>query len=272
VVASALPAFPQWAFADGVSLPDAGPAAASGVAVLARPGAEDAARALAKEVYARASLRPASLDEQRARVLVGGALPADASPAVKDLADERASVHGDDGASRALLRTIAAQLNVRLLVVVEAGRDVVSPPSARVFIAESGTFDAARYDADPAPAIGTIGVADAGAPDAEAPTSDGGMAPSAPVAAPPSPSPRWTGMVASLDRTYGIGGPETHAPALATSEVPPLRPAPPESHPFYTSPWFWGAVGAAAFGGVAVYFATRDNSTDTIHLELQVPK
>jgi hypothetical protein len=31
-------------------------------------------------------------------------------------------------------------------------------------------------------------------------------------------------------------------------------------------------VGAAAFGGVAVYFATRDTQTDTIHLELQVPK
>jgi len=31
-------------------------------------------------------------------------------------------------------------------------------------------------------------------------------------------------------------------------------------------------VGAAVFGGAAVYFATRDNSNDTIHLELQVPK
>ena len=81
----------------------------------------------------------------------------------------------------------------------------------------------------------------------------------------------WSGTVASLDRAYGIGGPE-HGPALATSEVPPPPPPATESHPFYTSPWFWGAVGAAAFGGVAVYFATRDNSTDTIHLELQVPK
>ena len=28
----------------------------------------------------------------------------------------------------------------------------------------------------------------------------------------------------------------------------------------------------AAFGGAALYFATRDNSPDTIHLQLQVPR
>jgi hypothetical protein len=44
------------------------------------------------------------------------------------------------------------------------------------------------------------------------------------------------------------------------------------SRPFYASPWFWGALGAAAFGGAALYFATRDNSSGTIHLQLQVPK
>jgi hypothetical protein len=247
--------------------PDAGAPAASanGVAVLARAGAEDAAWALAKEVYARLSLRPALLDEARARVMVGSAAASDAPQSVKDLADERAGVRGDDGASRALLRTIASQLGVRALVVVEPGG---AAPWARVFVTESGDFDAARYEAEPplplpigdAGALGNAGdaatVADAGAV----------------VLAPPPPPPRWTKTVASLDRTYGVGGPETHAPALATAPVPPLPPAPPESHPFYTSPWFWGAVGAAAFGGVAVYFATRDNSTDTIHLDLQAPK
>jgi hypothetical protein len=62
------------------------------------------------------------------------------------------------------------------------------------------------------------------------------------------------------------------APALAFSPLPPEAPKKEGSHPFYTSPWFWGAVGAAVFGGTAVYFATRDNSSSTIHLELQVPK
>jgi hypothetical protein len=251
VVATALPAFAPLALADEPSDAGAPPPAApppNGIAVLARPGAEDAARALAKEIYARPSLRPAALDEAHARILVGTPAAADASQSLRDLADERASIHGDDGASRALLRTIATQLGVRALVVVEVSdSDAGATPSARVFVAESGAFDAARYESE-APG------ADRSALRADSPSG-------------------WAGTVASLDRTYGLGGPETHAaPALALSPVPPPRPAAPESHPFYTSPWFWGAVGAAAFGGVAVYFATRDNTTDTIHLELQVPK
>jgi hypothetical protein len=236
--------------------------------VIAGPGAEDAAWALAKEVYARASLRPAVLDETRARVLVGAAAPAGAAAPVKDLADERAGVRGDDGASRALLRTIATQLDVRALVVVEAGPGA---PWAHVFVVESGAFDAARYAPDAVPmaaaslAPSPADAADAGAPDAQAGASDGGMVAAAPLA--PRPV-RWSGTAASLERAYGAAS----APPLATSAVPPLPPAAQESHPFYTSPWFWGAVGAAAFGGLAVYFATRDTSADTIHLELQVPK
>jgi len=248
------------------------PVPATGVAVLARAGAEQAAWALAKELYARPSLRPPSLDEPRARVLVGDPAAPGAPPAVKDLADERAGIHGDDGGSRALLRAIAAQLNVRALVVVEVGAS--GAPSAGVFLAESAAFDAARYNADPSPPpppspAASPGAGDAGAPSLAETTSDGGVGPPAPV---PPPPPRWSGTVASLERSFGGGGPETHAPALATSPLPPQAPKQAESHPFYTSPWFWGALGAAAFGGAAVYFATRDNSTQTIHLELQVPK
>ena len=140
------------AWADAPSAPDAGPPAAapSGVAVLARPGAEDAAWALAKEVYAaRRCARPRSTS--RARACSWGTPLQRRSAGVKDLADERAGVHGDDGASRALLRTIASQLNVRALVVVEAAHEGAPSPSARVFVSETGTFDAARYDAGPSP-------------------------------------------------------------------------------------------------------------------------
>jgi hypothetical protein len=242
-------------------------AAAGGIAVLARPGAEGAAWGLAQEVYARGQLRPPGLDERRARVLVGGPQGNDASPTVTELADERAGVHGEDGASRALLRAIASLLGVRAIVVVETGAS--GEPSARVFLVDGGVFDAARY----AP--------DAPAPATPAPASDGGM--DASPAAPAPPAARWAGTVASLERAYGAmtspaspataGAPEaTRAPVLATSPLPPEKPKGTDSHPFYTSPWFWGAVGAAAFGATAVYFATRDNSTGTIHLQLEVPK
>jgi hypothetical protein len=40
---------------------------------------------------------------------------------------------------------------------------------------------------------------------------------------------------------------------------------------FWQSAWFWGAIGGAVFAGGAVYFATRDNTGSTIHLDVQVP-
>jgi hypothetical protein len=108
-----------------------------------------------------------------------------------------------------------------------------SVPYARVFLADTGTFDAARYTPD---------VPDGGAID-------------------------WASAVSSLDRTYGV---RPSAPPLATAPLSRDKEGP--SRPFYSSPWFWAAVGAAAFGGVALYFATRDNGPGTIHLQLQVPK
>jgi len=277
------PARPAADVADGGAR-DAVPV--EGVAVLARAGAEAAGWSLAQEVYAVSVLRPGSLDERRARVLVGGPAGASPAPEVTELADERGGIRGEDGASRALLRAIASELHVRAIVVVEV--NAAGDPSARVFLADTGAFDAARYAPDlqtaplvPLPPL----VANGGAPAAAAPASDGGVDAAAagsvivtPPQAPPAPPVHWSGTVSSLERTFGAPPPAAptgealHAPALATSSLPPDRSKPSESHPFYLSPWFWGAIGAAAFGATAVYFATRDNSTGTIHLELQVPK
>ena len=42
--------------------------------------------------------------------------------------------------------------------------------------------------------------------------------------------------------------------------------------PFYLSPWFWGAVGAAVLGGLAIFLATRDAESDAIRLQVRLPK
>ena len=59
------------------------------------------------------------------------------------------------------------------------------------------------------------------------------------------------------------------APALATHEVP--DGAAPKRREFYESGWFWGALGAAAFVGAVVFFATRDSSAPALHLHVEVP-
>jgi hypothetical protein len=235
------------------------PAAASrGLAVLAVDGATDAAWSLAREIYANAALRPEGLDDARARVLAGEAPGADAPPRVRELAQLRAAVKGDDIASRQILPAIAEQLHVRGVVVVE--RPANANPVARVYIADTRAFDAARY-----------------APD------DGATL-------------TWSGATESLARAFGTPPPATIFPSspastsaplsnasngssalerqssVALREGPKVENGPPAGKKFYESGWFWGALGAAAFIGGAVFFATRDNTPGTIHLQMQVPK
>ena len=110
---------------------------------------------------------------------------------------------------------------------------VMQPPTvARVFVAETERYDSPTFTPDE------------GTPNA------------------------WAGATQSIRRLYA-------APPVPLAVPPAATQAPKEggrSTPFYQSPWFWGAIGAAAFGAAAVYFATRDNSPSTIHLQVQVPK
>ena len=259
-----------------------------GLAVLAMPGAGAAAWTLAQSIYATDALRPIALDEAHARVLAGEPAPAGASRDLVDLAETRAAVHGDDAPSRALLASIANTFHLRGIVVVEMVS--ASHPSARVFVmgngdhdAEAGLFDAARYEPDAAlsPSAPPTAI-DSGARDA-------GTSPTPAASSTATPAPlaaerplRWTGATTSLARTFAApastaASPRSApiaAPSLATSSVPdaPHETASTGGTPFFKSPWFWGAVGAAAFGTTAIYFATRDNSSSAIHLELQAPK
>jgi hypothetical protein len=209
--------------------------APAGVAVVALAGATDAAWPLARSVYGSPSIRPAAVDEARARVLCGEAVSPSSPQELRDLADSVAAVKGDDAPSRTLLTEIAHRLSVRAIVVVRVDG---GQPSAHVFLPETGTFDAAAY-----------------APDAGSTVA-------------------WTATVNSLTRSFGTAPPPpppTSAPALATHEEPVVAGPPPHQKAFYESGWFWGALGAAAFAGGAIFFATRDNGEQTIHLQMQVP-
>ena len=137
------------------------------------------------------------------------------------------------------LGALARRFNVKALLVVVSTEGHVT---ARAFLSDIAAFDAATY-----------------APDA-------------------GPTLAWAGAARSLARLYA-GEPAVVSSGGAGESASPRharrspRVAEPATHPkrFWESGWFWGAIGAAAFAAGAVYFATRDNSDPTIHLEMQVP-
>jgi hypothetical protein len=230
------------------------PTRPQGLVVLALDGATDASWALASKVYGDPTLRPFHLDDAHARVLAGEAPAASASQDLRDLAQIRAAVHGDDAPSRQLLASLGLQLGVRGVVVVEVASS--GTVSARVFVAETQTFDAARYTPD----------------DAHSAT--------------------WSGATASLSHSFGshavgdAGGGASTATAEGTgAPTPTMVPGPPgilSDSPavaanipksFYRSPWFWGAVGSAVLAGVAILLATHGDTSggQSIHLDVKVP-
>lgn len=216
--------------------------AGKGVAVLALAGATDPAWRLAARVY-RGPLRPSALDEAHARALVGETPPPSAARDVQDLAETRGAIHGEDAPSRRLLASLAAQLGVEAIVVVQ--KDGAEPATARVFLASNGAFDAARYAED-----------------------NGSWEPTA------------ASLERTLKADSRVVAGPTGAGTTAPAEVPVApggkgEPPPSDgSKPFYRSVWFWGALGAAVFAGGAIFLATRDNGDGTgpMHVQMKVPR
>jgi len=204
----------------------------AGVGVIALAGASDAAWPLARALYAEPSVRASGIDEAHARVLCGEPPTPGAPQELRDLAATIGAVRGDDAPSRAILAEIARRFSVRGLVLV--GVDGMHP-SARVFQAAAGTFDPATYE-----------------PDAGASLS-------------------WSAAARLIVQSFGSAATPLAAPAFATHEEPIIQNSPPRPRHFYESGWFWGALAAAAFGGGAIYLATRDNGSQTIHLQAEIP-
>jgi hypothetical protein len=221
------------AHANGLVGAPAPSTAPQGILVLAAADAADAAWPLAQGVYASAALRPRAT-EAEARVLAGerAAAPDDATRELGELCD---GVKGEDAASRQVLSSIAQRFGAKGVVVVAVAE---GRARARLFVAQTGAFDAARYDAEGDPR-----------------------------------APLWKGVVASLERAFPPPAPAS-APTLAAKPAvpPPSKAETSSGKPFYLSWWFWGAVGAAAVTGLVVFAATRDQDSSNIHLTLEMPK
>jgi hypothetical protein len=167
---------------------------AKGLAVLATDGATDAAWPIARAVYGSELLRPPTVDDARARVLAGEPTT---SEELKELAEYRAGVKGDDVVSRQVLVALSEKLSLRGIVVVFAG----DTPKARLFDASSRSFDAAVY-----------------APDSPSAQQNGELT--------------WNGAVRSLERPYK---PQPTPLVLQPPALEPKKEAPKksESKAFY---------------------------------------
>jgi hypothetical protein len=197
-----------------------------GVAVVATDGATDATWPLARAIYADEMLRPRDIDDARARVLAGEA----GTPDLVELAELRAGVKGDDAASRQVLVALAEKLHVAGVVIVLAG----TPPSARLFDADTKTFDAAHYA--------------------------------------PEKSGDWSGAVKSLERWYlPSAAPLVTAVPKEPEPIAPKDQPKEKSKAFYESPWFWVAIGTALLIGGGVLIATNIQTSDTIHMQVHLP-
>lgn len=217
---------------------------------------------LAQSTYRSPRLRP-RFDEATARVLAGDSSPSRRD--LRDLADTRDAIVDEGVASRKLLQSMARDLGLEGLLVVtreiEAPSAPVEPPDtaeksekeanttptpspeprrsrvkARLFDAASGRFELVDFRA--------------------------------------GDDATWQGAAASIEHLVpplakdADPSPAAQANANANANAPKKE----GSKSFYESPWFWGAAGAAAVLGGAFFLATRDSSSDSIHLQMQVPR
>jgi hypothetical protein len=215
----------------------AAPAAQGAVVVAVGEDVGDATASLARSLYRDQALRP-SLDEARARVLAGAPAPEGASPALRDLAELRASIAraGSDVAERRLLAAIGAEVHAAVVVPVVRREGAVHARALRV---EGASFVGPELTA-------------------ELSTDATGRE-----------TARWSPSAAATVRT--ATGASAPRPIQA-----PARPAADEhaSKSTFSSPWLWAGVSAAVIAGVTAFVLSQTTSSDpsTVRVGGTVPR
>ena len=209
-----------------------------GVAVLAiGEGAADATWPVALAVYGDEALRP-RLSDRDARVLAGAEPPKDAPKETRELVELRAQVHGDDAASRLLLKEIARRTATVGLVLVWPKIDGATPLPTQARL-----YDAADDAVDPSlHREGSAG---------------------------------WSALVTSLRGRYvKAGAGDAAAGASVAGGAPikgePAKPAPSKGgSAILSSPWFWGAIATAVVGAVVLAATAGKDSTTSSGLRVE---
>ncbi|MFO0658357.1 MAG: hypothetical protein U0165_00780 [Polyangiaceae bacterium] len=259
------------------------------VIVLALDGAADVAWSLARLVYEDPAIRP-SIDDTKARILAGDPAPKDADPKLRELADLRSAVHGDDAPSRRILSSIASEFSAQAILVVWPPV-LARPAEARLFVVKDAAFDAAILRPDASPHVAPLVLPSASS------ASSSVVMPSASSSASPSASSSGASSASAAASASAVPvlvavTPAHHDDAswiqaknaVRARLLPGLEPAvvappatsssaPAASTAFWSSPWFWGALGLAVVGGAGIYLGSKsssDSSSSTVELKGRV--
>jgi hypothetical protein len=219
------------------------------VVVIAVGGTTGEARTVAREIYRDPALRPPLADAE-ARVLIGEALPKGASTALAELSSLRARARAStDAADRAILAEIARRTRARAIALVLV------------------TGDGATGD-------GATGDGATGEPATDAAIDDGAEVRLYDAADDRLEATRHRaeqgGWSSLLDRARARFS--TTAPTTTPATAPVNTPTPSDAKKggtFLSSPWFWGALGAAAAAAVAAWAISRDNAPSSSGVRIE---
>jgi len=226
--------------------------------------AREQVMALARAVYA-SGLRPQTIDEAQARVLVGEEVTVGAPASVRELGNLRAALAnlGDpaNAASRHLLTAIADHVHASAVLMVRM--DAQQSVAARIFFPpvsgegpethQGGRFDSATFGADVGEPLSTAWNSAVASLKERMATAHTAQAAS--------------GLHPAFTR---VSGPGSDSALTAAASAPKASP----SRSWIGSPWLWGALGGAAALAGAFYVGTRSagDSADSIRLQLRVPQ
>ncbi|GAC1571473.1 MAG: hypothetical protein NVS3B20_23880 [Polyangiales bacterium] len=221
----------------------------------------DAAWPVARAVYGDEALRP-SLHDRDARVLAGASPASEAPTSTKELAALRQKIapnaSSDDLISRVILREIAQRTGCLAVVVVYPAKASVTPVTPLARRGEGNDGNDGPQAVDDREATETR-IYDAAADSIEATHYRGESSPGSAREA-----NSWAKLVVYLHGRYArtASARETSTPKITS--VQSAKPTDEKSQhssrggSFFSSPWFWGALGGAAGGAVLTYALTRD--------------
>lgn len=191
-----------------------------------------AAYALAQGVYHSTALKPAVIDEPRARALLGQKPQVDTAESTR-FAELRDGVRDEGAVSRSVLASIASGSQAEAVALIRPS-ETPGHVQIRLYLASNNAFDVSLYDGD-------------------------------------ANDPAWRNeVVHALERRFDPNA-AAATPVAAHKPSKKAEKSDSRSLPFYKSPWFWGAIGGAVVLGGTALLVSHVTSSEDVKIRVEPP-